>query len=90
MTEELARLLAQADVTEPLVWEGSPEPFRERYRRLAAEHPRLALLPPIEAAARRYRQAETDGTPRMWRGKALQDLANALDETMGRRDQSRR
>lgn len=33
-------------------------------------------------AARAYRRAELDGTPRMWRGKALQDLATALDEAI--------
>jgi len=33
-------------------------------------------------AARAYREAETDGTPRMWRGKALQDLTNRLDEAL--------
>lgn len=83
-TEERANLLAQADVTAELIWDRSPEPFKERYRALAAAHPRLALLPPIAAAAARYRSAECDGTPRLWRGKALQDLANSLDGELSR------
>jgi hypothetical protein len=33
-------------------------------------------------AARAYRTAESDDTPRMWRGKALQDLANDLDDKL--------
>jgi hypothetical protein len=48
------------------------------------EHNR-ALAVVIEAA-RAYREAETDGTPRMYRGKALQDLANALDDTLAALD----
>lgn len=38
------------------------------------------LLNEVFQAARSYRKAEQDGTPRMWRGKALQDLANTLDD----------
>jgi hypothetical protein len=48
----------------------------------------FAEAQPIIDAARRYRQAETDGTPRMWRGKELQDLANVLDEALGALDDS--
>lgn len=33
-------------------------------------------------AARAYRLAELDGTPRMWRGKDLQALATVLDEAL--------
>lgn len=29
-----------------------------------------------------YRKAEQDGTPRLWRGKKLQDFATALDEAL--------
>lgn len=42
---------------------------------------RLRLLR-VVATARAYRAAETDGTPRLWRGKALQDLANDLDDAL--------
>lgn len=44
---------------------------------------------PVIDAARAYRQAETDGTPRMWRGKELQDLANALDAAIDEYDSGR-
>lgn len=40
----------------------------------------------VIGAARQYREAETDGTPRMWRGKDLQDLANTLDEALAAYD----
>lgn len=33
-------------------------------------------------AARAYRLAELNGTPRMWRGKDLQALATVLDEAL--------
>jgi hypothetical protein len=46
---------------------------------LAAENARLIAV--AEAAAT-YRQAETDGTPRMWRGKDLHDLAGVLDDAL--------
>lgn len=36
----------------------------------------------VVEAARAYRKAETDGTPRMFRGKALQDLADVLDDAL--------
>lgn len=42
----------------------------------------LTEAAPVIDAARAYRQAELDGTPRMWRGKQLQDLATALDEAL--------
>ncbi len=32
--------------------------------------------------ARSYRAMELDGTPRLWRGKSLQDHASRLDETL--------
>lgn len=33
----------------------------------------------VVKAAEKYRKAEQDGTPRMWRGKDLHDLSAALD-----------
>lgn len=42
----------------------------------------VARLRAVERAAAAYRQAEQDGTPRMWRGKALHDLATALDDAL--------
>lgn len=53
---------------------------------LVAGLPQVTLRPTGVAAAltaaRAYRAAEQDGTPRLWRGKALQDLANALDDAL--------
>lgn len=84
--DEKAAIVAQADVTEPLVWDRSPEPFKERYRRIVTESPLLALIlaryRAIEEAATAYRRAEQDGTPRLWRGKDLHELGLALDETV--------
>ena len=45
--------------------------------------------PTLEAlveAARTYRAAVADCTPRMWHGKALQDLADKLDNAIARYD----
>jgi hypothetical protein len=36
----------------------------------------------IVKAARMYREEESGDTPRMWRGKKLQDLANDLDDAL--------
>jgi hypothetical protein len=33
-------------------------------------------------AAYAYRKVEQDGTPRLWRGKELQDFATSLDEAI--------
>jgi transcription elongation factor Elf1 len=43
-------------------------------------------LSAVVDAARAYRTAESDDTPRMWRGKALQDLANDLDDRIAALD----
>lgn len=48
---------------------------------LAAAHAGAARDAAVEAA-RAYRTAESDDTPRMFRGKALQDLANDLDDKL--------
>jgi hypothetical protein len=41
---------------------------------------KFILLYRVFRAAEDYRRTECDGTPRLWRGKNLQDLANILDE----------
>lgn len=33
-------------------------------------------------SAHAYRKADQDGTPRLWRGKTLQDLAASLDDAL--------
>lgn len=43
---------------------------------------RLSALAAVVRAARRYRGAEQDGTPRLWRGKDLQKIASALDNAL--------
>jgi hypothetical protein len=59
-----------------------PEPEKQPTQRLQRESA-LAVI----NAARVYRAAEQAGTPRMWRGKALQDLASALDDALEAFDQ---
>jgi hypothetical protein len=54
------------------------------YRRIF-DRPVPNLLKPVFDtidAAKAYRAAEQDGTPRLWRGKSLQDLASRLDDTL--------
>lgn len=36
----------------------------------------------VAKAALAYREEEQSDTPRLWRGKKLQDLANKLDEAL--------
>jgi signal transduction histidine kinase len=43
---------------------------------------RSPLLETVATTARHYRSAECEETPRMWRGKRLQDLANLLDNAL--------
>jgi len=42
----------------------------------------VALVTDAIEAAAAYRAAEQDGTPRIWRGKALQDIAGKLDDAL--------
>ncbi|HZT90362.1 MAG TPA: hypothetical protein VFA12_20645 [Stellaceae bacterium] len=62
------------------------KPQRDAQAVLARERAERARLRKVVEAARRYRDAETDGTPRLWRGKDLQDLANTLDEALAELD----
>jgi hypothetical protein len=60
----------------------------EAQKRQAAERERdearreIERLRGIADAASRYREEESGDTPRMWRGKKLQDLANDLDDAL--------
>ncbi len=84
--DTMAALLAQADVTEELNWFDSPEPFKNRYRKIATEHPllaeRLRYTGLIAMAAESYRKAEQDGTPRMFVGRELFEIAQTLDRAL--------
>jgi pyruvate kinase len=42
----------------------------------------LGRMDAVIDAAIAYRKAEQDSTPRIWRGKDLQDLATALDNAI--------
>lgn len=42
----------------------------------------VKILRAIAGAARAYRKAEQEGTPRLWRGKDLHDLAAELDSKL--------
>lgn len=44
----------------------------------------MAALRDAFLAAKAYRAAEQDGTPRLWRGKDLHDLAMQLDTALER------
>jgi hypothetical protein len=64
-----------------------PQEITERMLRITAARSRVTSAAVVITRAQAYRATEQDGTPRLWRGKHLNDLGIALDEALEQFDQ---
>lgn len=60
----------------------TPKEINQQLDAITAAKTTLPALVSIVASARNYRAAEQDGTPRLWRGRELHELAVVLDDAL--------